>query len=74
MDECKCSRLGSHAGYLRTAALLVSAIAGLLAAAPAADALTLNGARSKALKATASERSRSGTILFGLRSPIRAVA
>lgn len=47
---------------------------GLLATAPVAGAVTLAGARAKALKATTSERARGGVILFGLRSPVRAGA
>jgi Big-like domain-containing protein/cadherin-like protein len=46
----------------------------ILATAPAAGAVTLDGARTKALRATKAERARDGVILFGLRVPIRARA
>ncbi|MEY2442547.1 MAG: hypothetical protein QOJ46_1973, partial [bacterium] len=39
-----------------------------------AGAITLDAARTKALKATRAERARGGVILFGLHSPIRAHA
>jgi len=50
---------------------LLALVAVLAATAPAASAETLKGARTKALKATKSERAAAGTILFSLPKPVR---
>ncbi|MEA2217730.1 MAG: hypothetical protein QOJ35_356, partial [Solirubrobacteraceae bacterium] len=54
--------------------LLVALMAAFGASASAAGAVTLDGARAKALTATRTERARGGVVLFGLRGPIRAHA
>jgi hypothetical protein len=53
---------------------LVALLTALTATTSFAGAVTLDGARSRALKATRAERSRGGVILFGLRAPVRAHA
>ena len=63
-------RIGGPVGGRAVVGLL--ALASVLAAtAPTAGAVTLNGARAKALKATKTERSRAGTILFALPTALR---
>ncbi|MEA2138176.1 MAG: hypothetical protein QOG56_1326, partial [Solirubrobacteraceae bacterium] len=65
---------GRTARLTRTAIVAVALLASILATAPAAGAVTLEGARAKALRATKAERAHEGVILFGLRVPIRARA
>ncbi|MEY2514377.1 MAG: hypothetical protein QOJ89_1735, partial [bacterium] len=59
---------------MRTVVAAVALFSALLATAPAAGAVTLDGARAKALKATKSERVAGGVILFGARAPVPARA
>ncbi|MDX6677682.1 MAG: hypothetical protein QOE31_1734, partial [Solirubrobacteraceae bacterium] len=61
-----------HTG--RAAMTAICVLTAMLAAAPSASAVTLDGARSKALQATKAERAHNGIILFGTRAPIRAHA
>ncbi|HEV7808155.1 MAG TPA: cadherin-like domain-containing protein, partial [Solirubrobacteraceae bacterium] len=73
MNPCSPGR-GWAARRTRIAVVAAALLASILATAPAAGAVTLDGARAKALQATKAERGRGGVILFGLRVPIRARA
>jgi hypothetical protein len=59
---------------MRSVGIFLVLMAALAAVPSVAGAVTLEGARAKALKATRAERGHGGVILFGLRAPVRGFA